>query len=87
MMLSKAIEHEFNFNEYLLLPSPIDQLRDLEYLVKYPELRRTRASRAIIPLRLIDLSVEYRVLTQSLDEIIEHFYNLISNNIEKQTFR
>ena len=87
MMVSKANEHEFNFNEYLLLPSPIDQLRDLEYLVKYPELRRTRASRAIIPLRLIDLPVDHSVLALSLDEIIEHFYSLISNNIEKQMLR
>ena len=87
MMVSKANEQEFNFNEFLLLPSPIDQLKDLEYLVKYPELRRTRASRAIIPLRLIHMPLDYTILRQSSDEIIEHIYKNIVNYIDKDMFR
>lgn len=87
MMVSKANEQEFNFNEYLLLPSPIDQLKDLEYLVRYPELRRTRASRAIIPLRLIHLPIDYTILQLSYDEILEHLYKTIVQNMEKDLFR
>lgn len=87
MMISKANENEFNYNEYLLLPSPIDTLKDLEYLVKYPELRRTRASRAIIPIRLIYLPIEVAVLQKSYDEIIDHFLAIISTNIENDMFR
>ena len=87
MMVSKANEHEFNYNEYLLLPSPVDSLKDLEYLVRYPELRRTRASRAIIPLRLVHLPVDYSILQKSYDEIVEYFYNIIATNIDKNLFR
>ena len=87
MMISKANEYEFNFNEYLLLPSPIDQLKDLEYLVRYPELRRTRASRAIIPLRLIYLPIDYSILKMSYDEIVEHVYRKMQDNFEKDMFR
>lgn len=87
MMVSKANEQEFNFNEYLLLPSPIDNLKDLEYLVKYPELRRTRASRAIIPLRLIHLPVPHIILQKTYDEIVEYIHKIILSNIENNKFR
>ena len=80
MMVSKANEQEFNFNEYLLLPSPVDQLKDLEYLV-------TRASRAIIPLRLIHLPIDYNILKLSYDEIVDHLYKTIQTNMEKDLFR
>ncbi len=87
MMVSKANEHEFNFNEYLLLPSPIDQLKDLEYLVRYPELRRTRASRAIIPLRLVHLPIDYEILKLSSEEIVDHLYKTLQTNMEQDLLR
>jgi hypothetical protein len=87
MMVSKANEQEFNFNEYMLLPSPIDQLKDLEYLVKYPELRRSRASRAIIPIRLLHLPIDHSLLQLTYDEIIESVQVKIDKFIKEEQFR
>ena len=55
--------------------------------MRYPELRRTRASRAIIPLRLIQLPIDITTLQKSYDEIIEYFNKLIIENLAQHKFR
>lgn len=87
IMVSKANEKEFNFNEYILLPSPIDSLKDLEYLVKYKELRRSRASRVIIPLRLIHIPLDYKILKLSKEEAEDAFENIFQNYLKQDLFR
>ncbi|MHA2407420.1 MAG: hypothetical protein ACXACA_03505 [Candidatus Ranarchaeia archaeon] len=74
-------------SDYLIFAPPKDDKKDLSLLVEHPELRRSKASRTIIPVKPMFLPIPLEVLKLPKEEGADQIANIINQSIDNDTIK
>ncbi|MHA2059591.1 MAG: hypothetical protein ACW976_02275 [Candidatus Ranarchaeia archaeon] len=74
-------------SDYLMFSPPKEGKQDLSLLVEHPELRRSKGSRTILPVRPMFLPIPLNVLRLPQEEGIEQIARIIDQSIDNNSIR